>query len=613
VCQHCAFYRDPVTGIPPQKQLARALRVLDPKQLGRRPWPKAGWPQEGKADLPWTEQGRLAAAEVEPSHLSIREQQWQGRWPLERGGAKGHERPTVSLLFSGGVFRGVFQVGALNALSEASLVPDLVAGASVGSITAAMVARAFLRPDDASPEAALAERRRQVLRVAATYLGIDRLVLTDRFADFIRGVTVRAAQAQFSIRDADRVFRRFDAAGAGQFSREMRRVVAGIERLTYVSPSELLMLLGAVRLQQFGRVLRLARDFFQEWLERVGVGAEVLGAEPLALLIREHVLEGLVAGAPDGVRLSAFIKQGIFFLATTTNLTHGQLHILGDDQLKATGQGATLLDSLLASSAFPGVFRPRWAWEIFPDAQNEDQYIDGGVMDNLPLDAVAQFLHLAATAGVVAGRPRVPHLLFCASLEEEVRPADAATLDGLRHNWPKLLRHARRLSYNEKLHIYARTQANVRGIARARGDFGDEWAPLDLEVVSVLPRWLCSTFGFHPMLGFRRRKQAQSIAHGCAATLHRLAEVWHGWDGQARMDAWGVDTRRLPPREPDPDGRVPLVAAKVGDGRCWYQPEALCPFSEAGQKACGAGMPDATRNALIEIHELCRDPRTHLP
>src|SRR6266849_4945695 len=203
VCQHCAFYRDPVTGIPPQKQLARALRVLDPKQLGRRPWPKAGWPQEGKADLPWTEQGRLAAAEVEPSHLSIREQQWQGRWPLERGGAKGHERPTVSLLFSGGVFRGVFQVGALNALSEASLVPDLVAGASVGSITAAMVARAFLRPDDASPEAALAERRRQVLRVAATYLGIDRLVLTDRFADFIRGVTVRAAQAQFSIRDAD--------------------------------------------------------------------------------------------------------------------------------------------------------------------------------------------------------------------------------------------------------------------------------------------------------------------------------------------------------------------------------------------------------------------------
>jgi hypothetical protein len=45
----------------------------------------------------------------------------KGTWPhdaktFHNGNPEG--RPMVSLLFSGGVFRGVFQVGVLNALSE---------------------------------------------------------------------------------------------------------------------------------------------------------------------------------------------------------------------------------------------------------------------------------------------------------------------------------------------------------------------------------------------------------------------------------------------------------------------------------------------------------------
>ena len=42
--------------------------------------------------------------------------------------------PAVVFLFSGGVFRGVFQVGFSNAVSELGIQPDVVAGASVGSI-----------------------------------------------------------------------------------------------------------------------------------------------------------------------------------------------------------------------------------------------------------------------------------------------------------------------------------------------------------------------------------------------------------------------------------------------------------------------------------------------
>jgi predicted acylesterase/phospholipase RssA len=51
---------------------------------------------------------------------------------------------------------------------------------------------------------------------------------------------------------------------------------------------------------------------------------------------------------------------GMYFLATTTNLTMGRLEVLGEQQLDQAGISAFLLDGLLASCAFPGVFR-RWS------------------------------------------------------------------------------------------------------------------------------------------------------------------------------------------------------------------------------------------------------------
>src|SRR5207302_42393 len=51
-----------------------------------------------------------------------------GEWPPVRATMKGTERPLVSLLFGGGVFRGVFHMGVINALNEVGLYPDIVAG-----------------------------------------------------------------------------------------------------------------------------------------------------------------------------------------------------------------------------------------------------------------------------------------------------------------------------------------------------------------------------------------------------------------------------------------------------------------------------------------------------
>ncbi|MGH7498109.1 MAG: patatin-like phospholipase family protein [Gemmatimonadales bacterium] len=538
-----------------------------------------------------------------------------GQWPRHRRDMPGAERPLVSLLFSGGVFRGVYQMGVLTALSEADVQPDIIAGASVGSITAALVAESFSQSRGASRDGRLA-------RLAATYLALDRLVLTDRFADFIRNFTLRAAATGFSLRQADRFFRRYDSANASTFDREARLVLAGIERLFYVSPFELKELVKALRDQDMPRATQLLHRYLQEWLDRMGTGNQILGAEPLALVITEHVLCQLApGGAPNTpVPFDAFLAQrGIYFLATATNLTQGRLEVLGEQQLVGGRHQAMLLEGLLASSAFPAVFRPRWAWEVMPGTSTRDQYMDGGVMDNLPLDAVAQFLFQAARGHLVAPRPvvngkSVPHLLFSASLEIHQPVLTTAEVSRLQADWVSLSRRAKALKYNKKLEGYAVAQRAVRDIWAAVGQPGGnstdpQLVPLDLEVATVIPRWLCGTFAFHPMLGFRRTRQAESIAHGCASTLIALGKIV---DDHADWAAgWGIDACEVPgasyvKRE---DPYEALKDDSAPKHRCWLRPQIDCPFSRARVEK--TGLASQTVIELENIHLACRRQKTH--
>jgi hypothetical protein len=314
------------------------------------------------------------------------------------------------------------------------------------------------------------------------------------------------------------------------------------------------------------------------------------------------------------VPFQAFLDDGIHFLATTTNLTRGRLEVLGgDDPPPGPDRRATLLDGLLASSAFPAVFRPRWSWEIMPSARNNDQYIDGGVTDNLPLDAVAQFLHHASEVGRVAPRPHqgtVPHLLICGSLEPRYRPLSTASQADLQFNWPALSRHARELGYNSKLDAYGVFQRNLRAVVQARSSD----APLellDLELIAVKPEWLCSTFAFHPMMGFRRSRQVASIAHGCASTLLELGARCATAQGSAWFDAWGIDRIHLPPAEAslreDPYQPRPQVA----EHECWFVPGLRCPFS--ADALSELGLPEATARELVTIYRACGKRETHRP
>lgn len=574
VCEVCAVYRDAATE---QKQQRRMLRVksasADPSTDCRLD-PPADWPR-----------ARDVGGHTIP----------------------GDQRPLVSLLFSGGVFRGVFQFGVLNALNELNLRPDIVAGSSVGSITAAFVAQVYCQPD-------ADQRRKQIARLCATFLGLDRLILTDRFADFVRRFTLRAAEAKFSPHDLDDVFRRYDAGDAVEFNSRVRRVVAGLERLFYVSPYELNELVKAFRLQRTDKVTQLLKDYVQELLDRHGVGFEALGSEPLTLLIQEHIfgaLPELPRRMTHSLPFDVFDQYGIRLLAMTTNLKAGRLDTLGD-------RGAFLVDGLLASSAFPGVFRPRWSWEVYNGASAESQFIDGGIMDNLPLDAVVR--ELDHSGPKIARRPQpngqaVPHLLFAASLEVNVPDLMPDQLQDVADSWFQAWRRSRRLSYNHKLDAFARAQRDLRRVHDSCSPVGSSgWKPLDVEVVAVKPAWLCGTFAMHPMLGFRRQKQAASIAHGCASTLARFAHTKREW-----ANAWGIEDEVLDKFDGDSARHDPETAQivlnpqtkKRKQGDCWFRVNTPCPFSR--DQLTHRELPETTQRELEQIYHACGRPETHRP
>lgn len=528
--------------------------------------------------------------------------------------------PAIVFLFSGGVFRGVFQVGFANAASELGIQPDVIAGASVGSIVGALTGRVFQRPAGLE----LVERQRQIRRLAATFLTIDRFVLTDRFADFIRHFSIHAAAADFSPRDLDLLFRRYETDSAAVFSRRARRVFSGLERLLYLSPFEVMELTRTLRAGNWQEAARLVKILAQDVVDRYGVGLQILGPEPLRQLIEGFIFDGK-PGAD--VRFDHF---GFPLIGTTTNLTLGQLEIL-----RSTHPGdPRFTESLLAGSAFPALFRPQWSWEVYRHPGMMAQYADGGIMDNLPLGAVVEYLWGKDGNAVYARRPKVPHLILTATLEPD--KADWTRRDDLDElSWTEIRSRAKQLRYNGKILKFQQGQRDIRRIIQQRAAEGDPDVhahdlPLNLDVLAVKPRWVCGSFAFHPMLGFSRKNQTASIAHGCASTICSVADHFrpdnptHAVDADA-LRKWalgrGIALDQLPARvSPEKEGPLGFGPAKLSTGEqaqgfCWFRQadpltgrRPVCPFHAKSPSAVDGG---ELGPELQKIYFACGNSATH--
>jgi hypothetical protein len=153
---------------------------------------------------------------------------------------------------------------------------------------------------------------------------------------------------------------------------------------------------------------------------------------------------------------------------------------------------------------------------------------------------------------------------------------------------------------------------------------------MNLDVLAVKPQWLCGTFAFHPMLGFSRQKQTESIAHGCASTICAVAEHFdprntaHAID-VASLREWargrGIALDQLPLRTDAKCsgalgyGPTELSAAEQEQGACWFRradPQTgqrpVCPFHPKSPAADADGALD---EELHKIYLACGRRKTH--
>jgi hypothetical protein len=185
------------------------------------------------------------------------------------------------------------------------------------------------------------------------------------------------------------------------------------------------------------------------------------------------------------------------------------------------------------------------------------------------------------------------------------------------------------LQYNVKVDSHRRTQADLRKIQLALEKQGI--APAiklpDLHVSCVKPEWLCGTFAFHPMLGFKRGRQACSIAHGCASTLAHLDceqqrnKMWtsHWWKPFELRPGVCI-------QEEGPDISFKLKPQPINAaGDCCFVQGRQCPFSrpelERVQKEiCGStaktdpGFSPLGKETIAALHEIyihCGRIKTH--
>jgi len=243
------------------------------------------------------------------------------------------------------------------------------------------------------------------------------------------------------------------------------------------------------------------------------------------------------------------------------------------------------------------------------------QYIDGGVIDNLPLDAVAQFLdrHSVGTNPPVKRRPAQPHLIFTASLETD--PPRNGHFDA--DDCLAIGKRAKTFKYNLKVDGYASAQRDLRALHNHRVSKGDnpKNTLLDLHVMAVKPKWLCSTFGFHPMLGFRRARQARSIAHGCASTLGAFFQMESIPKEKKWLEAWGaknlaLDTAAFQPPNGQGAGAQDILNPQPRqNGECWFRNGKICPFSKEG--LLQANVDSKKIPEVEQIYKLCGEPVTH--
>jgi predicted acylesterase/phospholipase RssA len=454
-------------------------------------------------------------------------------------------QPRIVFVASGGVFRGPFHGGMLACLLATQIRPDMIIGASVGTLMGgALGALLSLR---SYPDAVA-----QLEEITRVFLEVDkRIAFTKCLKGAVREIGIRARSIHLSPNKVRRLIREGGRSDPGYATTgapsALIDALSDLLMIPHKSTSEITGQFIAGHISTATRML--LQQMKSETLRRLEVQYAVVGTSLL-----EGTAENLL-GAQLGIDLGKaqpFLLNGgnachgIAFFGTTTDLVSEKPQLLGRYSVPGGTGTYNFVEAALASSAFPGVFAPRRESEVFPGAGRVDVLLsDGGMFDNLPflpaidlLGAVQRVYREQAQIDSLAfleQRHRCPDLFIAGSLN--VRPEQDRQADALFDDLITIRTRAQSLQNNVKIRDFEDIADTVGGQLDLLLESKPDPAQMDSEFIdsivdaTVLPVFpvdrdhLNPTYAFCASMGMKPERVQRSVADGCFQTFATLAEA----------------------------------------------------------------------------------------
>jgi predicted acylesterase/phospholipase RssA len=533
--------------------------------------------------------------------------------------------PRLVFLASGGVFRGAFHIGMLAALWQGRMKPDLIVGASVGTLMGAVLGAMFTR-------------KAKALELLGTLTkAFDRvdsqIALTNTLKGAAREIGVRARKIHISpaeitkkIKQGGKLDPGFAALGAPPQLVDALSDFFSIPRQD-VAKIAAKFVAGEVA-EETNTFLKAIKE---KTLPQLKIQYAIVGSALLELRARDLLKD------VENAACQAQPFEGIAFYGTVTNMggKHPEL-MLGD--YSKYSRPFDFVEAALASSAFPAIFASRRESEIFPGIGRTDvRFADGGMFDNLPFIHAIEALgdaqlrarnalgrHYDRSASL-RERAKKPDLFIAGSLNappelEELNGPASPVFDTLTSIWKR----AKRLQDNGKIRSFENSSrtlhAQLEQLAKlhkpgsliaADPDFLDSF--VNTAVMPVFPAdadHLNGTFQFCESLFLDRDKVLRSIADGCYQTMKTVAEAQAGKNGvslhvRASMQALMRKNRN---NTADKIGSI-----EMGENRSIEKGE--CPFFkiDGGRFKCpfAAASTNSVYPRSEQVYEFCKNDPAH--
>jgi predicted acylesterase/phospholipase RssA len=534
----------------------------------------------------------------------------------------GRLRPRVVFVASGGVFRGSFHIGMIGALRKLELKPDLVAGASVGTLMGGTMAALF-SVDNTHAKAMLNN-------FVDVFEHVDvRIALTKTLKNAARELGIRGRAIHLSPNMVRKMLHRGPRADAA-FA-------------TTGSPPALIDAISKFLAIPVNRTQAVARDFvaglvaqatsqllkeMQQFtlkslnIEEAVLGASLLENEARSLLSKDELgnpIADIQLDSSQPFQKEKEKEKGIAFVASSTNLGAQAMALLWDNIANASDFRYDFIKAALASSAFPAVFRPVRASEVFPGEGRFDvRYSDGGLFDNLPFIpsiAVLRDAQVQESADKswdarqqLDKLLQTPDLFLAGALD--ANPKTDPHKDGPFDFFSDVSQRGTNVGKNGKIRSYLAEVAIIerllQKIPKSARIHPSEFIrgvvnPAILAVFPADKKHLNPSFAFSGATGFDPKKVLRSIADGCFQT-------WSQFAGHANGLSYLPTTaagRALNARNVRVVSRRPPGAPLDG----------TCPFFELG--GAPFDCPFAKLNGLSKreqrLYKICAKDEAHEP